>query len=65
MARERTLISISEAAETYGVSTKTVRRRIADGTIPARRLGPRLVRIDVRDADAALRPIPTALPGVA
>ncbi|MEO6820936.1 MAG: excisionase family DNA-binding protein [Candidatus Nanopelagicales bacterium] len=29
-----------------GVSVKTVRRRIADGTIRAYRIGPRLIRVE-------------------
>ena len=53
------LLSISQAAEYAGVSTKTLRRRIADGTIPACRLGPRAIRVRLSDVEAALRPIPT------
>jgi excisionase family DNA binding protein len=53
------LLSINQAAEYAAVSTKTVRRRIADGTIPAVRLGPRAIRVRLQDIDAALRPIPT------
>ena len=34
----------TEAAEILGVSTRTIRRRIKDGTIPAVKIG-RLVRI--------------------
>jgi excisionase family DNA binding protein len=54
------LISIGQAAAYAGVSTKTLRRRIADGTIPAVRLGPRAIRVRPGDIEAALRPIPTA-----
>lgn len=54
-----TLISIAQAAERLGLSTDTVRRRIADGTLPARRVGPRTIRLDARDVDALVRPIPT------
>jgi len=56
---QRHLVSIHQAADYAGVSTKTLRRRIADGTIPAERLGPRLIRVRLADVDAALRPIPT------
>lgn len=37
-------LTLTQAAELLGVSARTVRRRICDGTIEARRLG-RLVRI--------------------
>jgi excisionase family DNA binding protein len=38
--------TLQEAAEIFGVSTRTMRRRIADGTVRATRFGPRLIRID-------------------
>lgn len=38
--------TIAQAAEMYQTSTKTIRRRIADGTLEARRFGPRLIRIN-------------------
>ncbi|AZS36807.1 Putative DNA-binding proteinA [Microbacterium lemovicicum] len=40
----RSLVTLDEAAAHLHVSVKTVRRRIADGTIPAVRIG-RLIRI--------------------
>lgn len=58
--RGRQLISIAQAAERLGVCGKTVRRRIADGSLTAYRVGPRLLKIDVADLDDVLRPIPTA-----
>ena len=39
-------ITVQEAAERYRCSTKTIRRWIYDGIIKARRIGPRLIRID-------------------
>ena len=36
------LINLSRAAEQYDISVKTLRRRIADGSLPAYRVGPRL-----------------------
>ncbi|MBE1875112.1 helix-turn-helix domain-containing protein [Myceligenerans pegani] len=45
------LVSLSEAADALGISVKTIRRRIADGTIAGYRVG-RLIRVDsheVRD----------------
>jgi len=38
--------SVQQTAALTGTSEKTVRRRIADGTLKARRFGPRLIRID-------------------
>ncbi|GAB4086426.1 hypothetical protein GCM10028784_30560 [Myceligenerans cantabricum] len=40
------MVSLSEAADTFGVSVKTIRRRIADGTIAGYRIG-RLIRVDI------------------
>lgn len=54
--------SLTEAADYAGVSVKTIRRRIADGLIPAHKIGPRLVRVDLADVDAAFRAIRTATP---
>jgi len=39
-------ITMQEAAETYGVSVKTIRRYIATGRLTAERIGPRLIRLD-------------------
>jgi excisionase family DNA binding protein len=39
-------VTIQRAAIHEGVSEKTIRRRIADGTLKAYRSGPRLIRID-------------------
>jgi excisionase family DNA binding protein len=49
------LATLPEAAEHLGVSLSTLRRRIKDGSIPARRIG-RALRVDL----AALRPLTTA-----
>lgn len=38
--------TVQQFAAIAQVSTKTVRRRIADGSIDARRFGPRLIRIN-------------------
>lgn len=54
---------ISASAIYLGSSVDTVRRRIADGTIPASRLGKRIL-IRRSDLEAALRPIPSANTGV-
>ena len=55
------LASINETANYVGVNPKTIRRRIADGTLTGHRVGPRLIRIDLDEVDAQLlRTIPTA-----
>ncbi len=51
---------IADAAKRTGVSTKTIRRRIADGTLTGYRFGPHLIRLDPAEVDALLRPIPSA-----
>lgn len=51
--------SISDAAEILGVTVKTIQRWIADGTIPAHRIGTKVVRISEDSLNAALRPIPS------
>jgi excisionase family DNA binding protein len=47
------LVSPSEAAKALGVSIATCRRRIADGTLPARHVGRRVV-VDL----SGVRPAP-------
>ena len=55
-------LTIAETAKTANVSTKTVRRRIADGSLPGYRVGgSQLLRIKASDVEALLRPIPSAL----
>lgn len=46
--RQQSPLSVPEVAYALGVTPQTVRRRIYDGTIPARRVG-RLYKIDPRD----------------
>ena len=52
------LISILEAMQRYRVSRDVIEKRIADGTLNAYRVGPKLIRLDLLEADKALlRPI--------
>ncbi len=52
-------VTINAAAECMGVSPKTIRRRIADGSLPAWRVGPRLIRVNLADVEhVLLRRIP-------
>jgi len=60
---EKTLpvyLSLDQAAEVMSLSVKTIRRRIADGTIPAYQCGRRPIRIRLDGLEAALRRIPSA-----
>lgn len=52
------LVSLAVFAEHADVSTKTIRRRIADGTLPAYRVG-RLIKLDLADLDRLAVRIPT------
>lgn len=55
-----TWMSIKDTAAMCGKSTKTIRRLIADGSLPAYRLGSKSILIKRSDLDALIRPIPTA-----
>lgn len=54
---------LAAAAEYADCSTKTVRRRIADGSLTGYRFGPRIIRVDLNEVDALLSPIPTTAVG--
>lgn len=41
-------VSLSSAAEEFGISVKTIRRRIADGTVHGYLVG-RLIRVDLNE----------------
>ena len=59
--RQRVLpvcLSIEEAAEVVSLSTKTIRPRISDGSIPAYRCGRRNIRIRLDELEAAFRKLP-------
>ncbi|MER7070671.1 helix-turn-helix domain-containing protein [Terrabacter sp. NPDC000476] len=51
--------SLAEAAERTGLSTKTLRRRIASGMLAAYRSGPRVLRVDPDDVDRMMVRLPT------
>ena len=60
--RQRVLpvyLSIEEAVEVMSLSTKTIRRRISDGSIPAYRCGRRNIRIRLDELEAAFRKLPS------
>ncbi len=56
-ARSRRLTSVADAAESYGVSERTIRRYIANGTLTAYRFGPRMIRVDLDELDSTLVPM--------
>ncbi|MDH6280980.1 helix-turn-helix domain-containing protein [Prescottella agglutinans] len=49
--------TLTEAAETLSVSTRTVRRYIAAGKLKAYRVGPRVIRVDLSELDRLMRPM--------
>jgi len=52
------MLTIDEVAEATGFTSKTIRRRIRDGVLPAYRFpGCRGMRIKSEDLDAALVPV--------
>jgi S-DNA-T family DNA segregation ATPase FtsK/SpoIIIE len=56
----RQLVGLSAAAAYADVSTRTLRRYIAQGRLTGYRVGPRLVKVDLSELDQLARPIPTA-----
>jgi hypothetical protein len=65
-APTRRLESLAAGAEYADVSTRTIRRYIAQGLLTGYRCGPRLVKVDLNEIDEKLiRPIPTAGGGAA
>lgn len=51
--------TLDQAAEAMGVSTKTIRRRIEDGSIRGVKFGPRLVRVWLPSLEQAATPLVT------
>lgn len=56
----RRLTSIAAAAEFADLSTRTIRRYVAEGRLVGYRVGPRLIKIDLNELDALARPVPAA-----
>lgn len=53
----KTAIDLPRAAQYLGVSVQSVRRRIAEGSLPAFRVGPKSIRVYVEDLEALKQPI--------
>ena len=56
-ARSSPLISIAQAAERLDLSKNTIRKYIADGKLPAYRVGQKLIKLDPADLDRFAKPI--------
>lgn len=56
----RRLESLEVGANYLAITTKTLRRWIAAGRVAGYRTGPRMIRVDMNELDAMLRPIPSA-----
>ena len=53
-------VTLKDAARHLSVTEQTVRRYISEGRIQGYRIGKRALRVDSRDLDALLTPLPTA-----
>lgn len=56
---EHELLTVAEAADRLRVTTRYIHMLIADGTLPAMRLGRRSIRLRKDDVDHVLRPLDT------
>jgi excisionase family DNA binding protein len=56
LSARRRYVKLGEAAEYLGVTDRTVRAMIADGRLTGYRSGTRLVRVDLDEVDAAMKP---------
>ena len=53
----RRLTTLKVAAKYADVHPRTLRRWIAAGRVPAYRLGPRLIKVDLDELDEFMRPV--------
>lgn len=58
---DRRLVSIETAGDYVDTCPRTVRNWVAAGLLTGYRVGPRLLRVDLNEVDAMLRPVPTAV----
>jgi excisionase family DNA binding protein len=56
LTSRRRYVKIAEAAAYLQVTDRTVRQMIADGRLTGYRSGNRLVRVDLNEIDAAMKP---------
>lgn len=57
LSTEHDLLTATKAADRLRVTTRFIRGLIADGTLPALRLGRRSLRLRRDDVDRLLRPV--------
>jgi len=57
VSNSRRWASIAQTADYLGLSDKTIRNWIAAGTIRAYRAGSKVIRIDLDELDAMLKPV--------
>ncbi|GIG23333.1 hypothetical protein Cch01nite_40570 [Cellulomonas chitinilytica] len=55
-------VSVADVADELAVTQRFVRRLIADGELPAVKIGTRLVRVRRADLDGILRPVAALSP---
>jgi excisionase family DNA binding protein len=55
-------VTIAQVAEQYELSTRTVRRYIAEGRLTAYRIGPRVIRLDAEQVRLQLDGDPVSTP---
>ncbi len=53
-------LTLAQAAEILGVCTRTIRRRISAGDLPAYKIGRKTIRIKIADLDRISQRIPAA-----
>ena len=51
------LVSVMRTAKYLGVTDRYVRKLIAEGELPAMKLGAKVIRIRATDVEALLRPV--------
>ena len=52
-----TMYTVQEAADYLGVSSKTIYKWIAEGSLKAHKIGKRMIRIDELDLYSFIRPV--------
>lgn len=55
--RHRELVGLQQAADYCDCSYRTIRRWIAEGRLPAVRVGPRVLKVRLADLDALHKPV--------
>lgn len=56
LTKRRNYVTLQQAAEYLGVTDRTIRQMVSDGRLTGYRSGPRIVRLDLNEIDAAMRP---------